>query len=105
MKVEKFKPYDGEKVKGFFSVRTGDGFLIAGFKLITTEKGTFIGFPSKRAGAKYLQTVYGTKKSKEQLLVLALAEQAKQRENADNGAPAALWQAPVDEETKFGQEY
>jgi DNA-binding cell septation regulator SpoVG len=105
LKVEKFLPGEWGKVVAFFDVRTKDGFLIKGFKLITTDKGTFVGFPSQRAGAEWKQTVYGTKKSKERLLTLALAAQAKHRENADNGAPAAAWQQPIDDDIKFGQEY
>ncbi len=105
MKIEKFKTYEGDKVKAFFSVRTDDGFLISGFKLITTEKGTFVGFPSERAGAGYRQTVYGSKKSKEKVLTLVLAKRARLSGNTDNGAPAANWKPPIEKKFSFGDEY
>ena len=63
------------KVKAFFSVRTEEGFIIKGFKLIEGINGMFVGFPSQKGqDDEYYDTVFAERDLKEKLTQLALKE-------------------------------
>ena len=63
------------KVRAFFSVRTEEGFIIKGLKLIEGINGNFVGFPSEKGkDGEYRDTVLATKELRDKLNQLAIKE-------------------------------
>ncbi len=63
------------KVVAFFSVRTEEGFIIKGLKLIEGINGKFVGFPSEKGkDGEYRDTVLATKELREKLTQFAIKE-------------------------------
>mgnify|MGYP002007443805 CR=1 FL=1 len=63
------------KVRAFFSVRTEEGFIIKGLKLIEGINGNFVGFPSEKGkDGEYRDTILATKELREKLTQFALKE-------------------------------
>ena len=87
MNIERFKAGNWGKIVGFFDIRTGDGFLIKGFKLIDGSKGMFVGFPSQKGSdGKYYDTVFGTDELKSEMIHLAKEAYAR-RDGAEAEQP------------------
>ena len=75
MKIEFMNKGQWGKVRAFFSVRTEEGFIIKGLKLIEGINGNFVGFPSEKGkDGEYRDTVLATKELREKLTQLALKE-------------------------------
>jgi len=63
------------KIRAFLDVRTDDGFVIKGFKLVEGINGLFVGFPSQKGSdGEYHDTVWAEKEIKEALTKLAMKE-------------------------------
>ena len=61
------------KLKAFFDVRTEEGFIIKGFKLVQGINGLFVGFPSQKGNdEEYYDTVWADKELRESLSQLAI---------------------------------
>tara|TARA_B100001029_G_C14981177_1_gene406108 strand:+ start:151 stop:513 length:363 start_codon:yes stop_codon:yes gene_type:complete len=79
MKIELMNKGQWGKVRAFFSVRTEEGFIITGLKLIEGINGNFIGFPSRKVegengAVEYKDTILATKELREKLTQMALKE-------------------------------
>ena len=75
MKVEYMNKGQWGKVVAFFSVRTEEGFIIKGLKLIEGINGKFVGFPSEKGkDGEYRDTVLATKELREKLTQFVLKE-------------------------------
>ena len=61
------------KTVAFFDIKTEEGFIIKGFRLVEGENGIFVGYPSKKDGSedKYNDTVYADQQLKEAVLEMA----------------------------------
>ena len=63
------------KVVAFFSVRTEEGFIIKGLKLIEGINGKFVGFPSEKGkDGEYRDTVLAVKELRDKLTQYAIKE-------------------------------
>ncbi len=73
MKITRMHRGDWGKIRAFFDLQTSEGFTIKGFKLVETETGMFVGFPSeKQDDGSYSSTVWcETKDLKNEVGVLA----------------------------------
>jgi len=61
------------KIKAFFDLRTEEGFVIKGFKLIHGINGLFVGNPSQKGNdGEYYDTIFAEKELKEELSQLAI---------------------------------
>ena len=61
------------KIKAFFDVKTEEGFVIKGFKLVQGINGLFIGNPSQKGNDdEYYDTIYAEKELKEELSQIAI---------------------------------
>ena len=61
------------KIKAFFDVRTEEGFVIKGFKLVQGINGLFVGNPSQKGNDdEYYDTIYAEKELKEELSQIAI---------------------------------
>jgi stage V sporulation protein G len=73
MKIERMNKGSWGKIRAFIDVRTDDGFVIKGFKLIEGVNGLFVGFPSQKStDGEYHDTVWADKEIKDQLSQLAI---------------------------------
>ena len=71
MKINRMHIGAWGKVRAFFDIKTQDGFIIKGFKLIESE-GLFVGFPSsKDKDGEYVETISADKQLKQQVNKLA----------------------------------
>ena len=51
------------KIRAFFDMKTEEGFILKGFKLINGTNGMFVGFPSQKGqDDQYYDTIYETGK-------------------------------------------
>ena len=61
------------KIKAFFDLRTEEGFVIKGFKLVEGINGLFVGNPSQKGkDDEYFDTIYAERELKDELSQLAI---------------------------------
>tara|TARA_B100000900_G_C20516606_1_gene690350 strand:- start:500 stop:853 length:354 start_codon:yes stop_codon:yes gene_type:complete len=91
------------KIKAFFDLRTDEGFVIKGFKLIHGINGLFVGNPSQKGNdGEYYDTIFAEKELKDELSQIAIDHYGQEvmPENepfSDNsGMSNSFDQAPVE---------
>ena len=61
------------KLRAFFDLKTSEGFIIKGFKLVEGISGLFVGMPSTQGkDGEYYDTIFADKDLREQLQQVAL---------------------------------
>ena len=92
MEIERMKKGSWGNVLAFFDLRTEDGFLITGMKIVDGANGRFVGFPSKKneEEGKYSEIVRAEKETRDKAEKLALEYYDKQTEEAFNDIPSAF---------------
>ena len=92
MKIERMTKGNWGNVKAFFDLKTEDGFLITGMKIVDGVNGKFVGFPSKKneQEGKYSEIVRAEKETREKAEKLALEYYDNQTEEAFNEIPGAF---------------
>ena len=61
------------KLRAFFDLKTNDGFIIKGFKLVEGINGLFVGMPSAQGkDGEYYDTVFADKELRDELQKIAL---------------------------------
>ena len=77
------------KLRAFFDLRTSDGFVIKGFKLVEGINGLFVGMPSvQNKEGEYYDSVFADKDLRDELEKLAIREYG-QESMAPSEAPAS----------------
>ena len=75
MKIERINKGSWGKIRAFFDIRTEEGFIVKGFKIIEGINGLFVGFPSQKGqDEEYYDTVYADRELRDELTQLALKE-------------------------------
>ena len=75
MKIERINKGSWGKIRAFFDLRTEEGFIVRGFKIVEGINGLFIGFPSQKGqDEEYYDTVFADKELREKLSTLAITE-------------------------------
>ena len=75
MKIERMNKGEWGKIRAFFDIRTEEGFVVKGFKLVNGVKGLFVGFPSQKGqDEEYYDTVFAERELREELTQLAINE-------------------------------
>ena len=75
MKIERINKGSWGKIRAFFDLRTEEGFVIKGFKIIEGINGLFVGYPSQKGqDEEYYDNVYADKDLKDELTQIALKE-------------------------------
>ena len=92
MTIERMKKGSWGNILAFFDLRTEDGFLITGMKIVNGVNGRFVGFPSKKdeEKGKYSEIVRAEKETRDKAEKLALEYYDKQTEEAFNDIPSAF---------------
>jgi len=61
------------KLRAFFDLKTNEGFVVKGFKLVEGISGLFVGMPSTQGkDGEYYDTVFADKELREELQQVAL---------------------------------
>lgn len=75
MKIERMNKGSWGKLRAYFDLRTSDGFIIKGFKIVEGINGLFVGMPSQQnKEGEYYDSVYADKELKDDLEKLAIRE-------------------------------
>ena len=76
MKIERINKLESGqfgKLRAFFDLKTTDGFVIKGFKIVEGINGMFVGMPSnKNKEGEYFDTIYADKELRAELEKLAM---------------------------------
>ena len=73
MEIERMNKGQWGKVRAFFDLRTQEGLVVKGFKIVEGSKGPFVGMPSQRnSSGEYHDTVWAESELKEEITRLAL---------------------------------
>ena len=72
MEIDRMNKGDWGKIKAFFDIKTQEGFVLKGFKLIEGENGLFIGYPSQKdSSGEYNDTIQSDKDLREKVKKMA----------------------------------
>ena len=75
MKIERMNKGEWGKIRAFFDIRTDEGFVVKGFKLVNGVKGLFVGFPSQKGqDDEYYDTVWAETELRDKLTQIAINE-------------------------------
>ena len=73
MEIERINKGEWGKLRAFFDLKTSEGFVIKGFKLVEGISGLFVGMPSTQGkDGEYYDTIFADKDLREQLQQVAL---------------------------------
>ena len=73
MAIDRMKRGQWGKIVAFFDIKTEEGYIIKGFKIVEGNDGLFVGFPSqKNIDDEYNDTVFADKELKQQTNDLAI---------------------------------
>ena len=90
MKIIRMKKGNWGNIKAFFDLKTEDGFLITGMKIVEGVHGRFVGFPSKaEEGGKYSEIVRAERDVRDKAAKLAIEHYDSQADEAFNDIPGA----------------
>ena len=79
------------KLRAFFDLKTSEGFVIKGFKLVEGISGLFVGMPSTQGkDGEYYDTIFADKDLRDQLQQVALRAYGQESVGAPESSPAAL---------------
>tara|TARA_R100000700_G_C3103587_1_gene99577 strand:+ start:287 stop:556 length:270 start_codon:yes stop_codon:yes gene_type:complete len=73
MAIDRMKRGQWGKIVAFFDIKTEEGYIIKGFKIVEGNDGLFVGFPSqKNKDDEYNDTVFADKELRQQTNDLAI---------------------------------
>ncbi len=89
MKIERMNKGNWGKLRAFFDLRTSDGFVIKGFKIVEGINGLFVGMPSvQNKEGEYYDSVFADKDLRDELEKLAIREYGQDSmDSTDADAP------------------
>ena len=102
MKIERMNKGSWGKVRAFFDIRTDEGFVVKGFKIMEGINGLFVSMPSQKGKNQqgedeWFDTVWVEKELRDQLNQLALNEYGSQYDQTLSDSPASNADAPSSE--------
>ena len=85
MKIERINKGNWGKLRAFFDLKTSDGFVIKGFKIVEGINGLFVGMPSvQNKEGEYYDSVFADKELRDELEKLAIREYGQDSVSNDN---------------------
>ena len=91
MTIERMTVGNWGNVKAFFDLKTDDGFLITGMKIVDGVHGKFVGFPSKAGeDGKYSEIVRAERDVRDAVTKLGVDHYNAQTDEAFNDIPGAF---------------
>ena len=93
MKIERMNKGEWGKLRAFFDLKTSDGFVVKGFKLVEGINGLFVGMPSvQNKEGEYNDSVFADRELRDELTELAIREYGQE----SVGAPSTPSSSPVE---------
>ena len=78
------------KLRAFFDLKTSDGFVIKGFKIVEGINGLFVGMPSvQNKEGEYYDSVFADKDLRDELEKLAIREYGQASVDSPEQPPSA----------------
>ena len=75
MKIDRMNKGEWGKLRAFFDVKTNEGIVIKGFKLVEGVNGLFVGMPSQKGkDDEFFDTVFMERETRDRLNDLAMDE-------------------------------
>jgi len=85
MKIERMNKGEWGKLRAFFDIRTDDGFVIKGFKIMDSINGLFVSMPSQKGkDEEWFDTVWVDKDLRDQLNQVAIEAYNNDSFNSNN---------------------
>tara|TARA_Y100001960_G_C14766089_1_gene877054 strand:+ start:2114 stop:2485 length:372 start_codon:yes stop_codon:yes gene_type:complete len=85
VKIERMNKGNWGKLRAFFDLRTTDGFVIKGFKIVEGINGLFVGMPSvQNKEGEYYDSVFADKDLRDELEKLAIREYGQESMATEN---------------------
>ena len=73
MHIERINKGQWGKIRAFFDLRTDEGLVIKGFKIVAGSSGPFVGMPSQKSSdGQYYDTVVAEQEVKDEITRLAM---------------------------------
>ena len=96
MKIERMNKGEWGKLRAFFDLRTQEGIVIKGFKLVEGINGMFVGMPSQKGkDEEFFDTVFMERDLRDELSQVAMDAYNNEAFGSDMQQPAK--QAPTEE--------
>jgi len=93
VKIERMNKGEWGKLRAFFDLKTSDGFVVKGFKLVEGINGLFVGMPSvQNKEGEYNDSVFADRELRDELTELAIREYGQE----SVGTPSASSSSPVE---------
>ena len=106
MKIERMNKGSWGKVRAFFDIRTEEGLVVKGFKIMEGINGMFVSMPSQKGknpqgDDEWFDTVWAEKELRDELNQLALNEYGSQYDQtlSNDQPPAASSSSQTAEQT------
>jgi DNA-binding cell septation regulator SpoVG len=87
MAIDRMKRGQWGKIVAFFDIKTEEGYIIKGFKIVEGSDGLFVGFPSQKKDDEYNDTVWADKELRQQTNDLAIKYYHQEMEVPTEDAP------------------
>jgi len=89
VKIERMNKGEWGKLRAFFDLKTSDGFVVKGFKLVEGINGLFVGMPSvQNKEGEYNDSVFADRELRDELTELAIREYGQESVDAPSGPPS-----------------
>ncbi|UCD37206.1 MAG: septation protein SpoVG family protein [Fidelibacterota bacterium] len=73
MQIERINKGQWGKIRAFFDLRTSEGLVVKGFKIVEGTSGPFVGMPSQKSNdGQYYDTVVADAEVKDEITRLAM---------------------------------
>ncbi len=87
------------KLRAFFDLKTSDGFVIKGFKLVEGISGLFVGMPSMQGkDGEYYDTVFADKDLRDELQQVALRAYGQESVASTEPTPESMPESQLNPE-------
>ena len=105
MTIERMTKGNWGNILAFFDLKTEDGFLITGMKIVNGVNGKFVGFPSKaEENGKYSEIVRAERDVRDNVAKLAIEHYDSQADEAFHDIPGAYDTEKTPEKTESSTE-
>ncbi|MBA7595135.1 MAG: hypothetical protein GH143_03455 [Calditrichaeota bacterium] len=73
MQIERINKGQWGKIRAFFDLRTDEGLVVKGFKIVEGSSGPFVGMPSQKGNdGQYYDSVFAEAETREEITRLAM---------------------------------
>jgi DNA-binding cell septation regulator SpoVG len=88
------------KLRAFFDLKTNEGFVVKGFKLVEGISGLFVGMPSTQGkDGEYYDTVFADKELRDELQQVAIRTYGQDSVNSSPSPQSAKMPPPESEQS------